>query len=234
LILTRSLAANTDYNVPFKINLQPGDKLIAVASAASQLTMFYSVFIDGGSIIVSAFNGRGAYSSVATYSAGDLVTDASVTYLARTESINKTPASNATEWMPLVFVKASAADIFAGTDDAKVVTAKSIYDATAPVALTDAATIAVDLSTGINFTVTLAGNRTLGAPTFARVGMTGTIQFTQDATGSRTLALNAAYKVPGSWPGLSTGANKIDLLSYIVRAGPSSPILLCGLAKDYV
>lgn len=233
VIATRSLAANTDYPVPFKVNLQPGDKLIAVASVASQLTVFYSVFLDTGTTIVSAFNGRGAYSSEATYAAGDLVTDASVTYLARTASINKTPAANATEWMPLVFVKATAADIFVGTDAAKVVTAKSLYDAAAPVALTDASTIVLDLASGINFTLTIGGNRTLGAPTGAKVGMTGTIVITQDGTGSRTLAMNSAYKFPGGWSGLSSSASKIDLISYLVKAGPVTPILLCSLAKDY-
>jgi hypothetical protein len=56
------------------------------------------------------------------------------------------------------------------------------------VALTDAATIAVDLSLGNNFSVTLGGNRTLGAPTNQTAGQSGVIVVTQDSTGSRTLA----------------------------------------------
>ena len=40
-----------------------------------------------------------------------------------------------------------------------------VWSAADYVSLTDAATIAVDMSTGINFTVTIGGNRTLGNPT---------------------------------------------------------------------
>ena len=40
-----------------------------------------------------------------------------------------------------------------------------VWSAADYVNLTDAATIAVDMSTGINFTVTIGGNRTLGNPT---------------------------------------------------------------------
>jgi hypothetical protein len=56
-------------------------------------------------------------------------------------------------------------------------------------ALTDAATIATDASTGEVFTVTLGGNRTLGVPTNARDGMRRTWRFRQDATGGRTITL---------------------------------------------
>lgn len=85
------------------------------------------------------------------------------------------------------------------------------------VVLPDAATIAVDLASGTNFVVTLAGNRTLGAPSNAKPGMTGTILIKQDATGSRTLAYNAAWKPFGSTPALSTAANAVDLLTFIVE-----------------
>lgn len=57
------------------------------------------------------------------------------------------------------------------------------------VALTDAATIAVDASLGRIFRVTLAGNRTLGVPTNPEDGYEIDFEVTQDATGSRTLAL---------------------------------------------
>ena len=56
------------------------------------------------------------------------------------------------------------------------------------VALTDAATIATDASLGNVFTVTLGGNRTLGAPTNPANGQTCIWSITQDGTGSRTLS----------------------------------------------
>jgi hypothetical protein len=88
-----------------------------------------------------------------------------------------------------------------------------------PVALTDAATVAVDLSLGNNFTLTLAGNRTLGAPTNVTAGQSGVIVVTQDSTGSRTLAYNSVYKFAGgSAVTLSTGASAVDVLAYYVES----------------
>ena len=88
-----------------------------------------------------------------------------------------------------------------------------------PVALTDGATIAVDLSLGNNFTVTLAGNRTLGAPTNVTAGQSGVIVVTQDGTGSRTLAYNSVYKFAGGTaPTLTTTASAVDVLAYYVES----------------
>ena len=87
------------------------------------------------------------------------------------------------------------------------------------VSLTDAATIAVDLSLGNNFSVTLAGNRTLGAPTNTTAGQSGVIVVTQDSTGSRTLAYNSIYKFAGGTaPTLTTTASAVDILAYYVES----------------
>lgn len=118
---------------------------------------------------------------------------------------------------PTVPVKATGAALRAATNDTDFVTPKSVADAAALVALTDVATIAVDLAAGTNFTITLAGNRTLGAPSGAKPGMSGTILIKQDATGSRTLAYNTAWKPFGSTPSLSTAASAVDLLTWIVE-----------------
>lgn len=114
-------------------------------------------------------------------------------------------------------VRASGAELRALADDTKVLTPKAVADAAALVTLTDASTIAVDLAAGVNFVVTLAGNRTLGAPTNAKPGMTGTIHVKQDATGSRTLAYASAWMPFGSTPSLTTTANAVDLLTFIVE-----------------
>lgn len=82
-------------------------------------------------------------------------------------------------------------------------------------ALTDAATIAVDASLSNSYTVTLAGNRTLGSPTNAAAGRRFTVRIRQDATGSRTLAYNAIYRFPGGvTPVLTTTAAKTDYLTF--------------------
>ena len=87
--------------------------------------------------------------------------------------------------------------------------------------LTDGATITVDFSTATHFTVTLGGNRTFGDPSNVSnaVGSSGSIFIVQDGTGSRTAAFHADYKFAGgSDPTLTTTANAVDRIDYIVRA----------------
>jgi hypothetical protein len=94
--------------------------------------------------------------------------------------------------------------------------------ASAIIGLTDAATIAVDMSLGNNFSVTLAGNRTLGNPTNLTAGQSGVIFLTQDATGSRTLAYSSFWDFPNAIaPVLTTTANAVDVLIYTVRSSTS-------------
>ena len=113
---------------------------------------------------------------------------------------------------------ASAANIRANTAD-KVIDTDGAWSSVATVALTDAATVAVDMSTGLNFTLTIGGNRTLGQPTNQKVGQSGWIQITQDGTGSRTLAYHSSWKFAGGTdPTLSTAAGAVDVLFYTVLA----------------
>lgn len=92
------------------------------------------------------------------------------------------------------------------------------------IALTDAATIAVDMSVtgGNNFSVTLGANRTLGNPTGLTAGQSGVIYITQDGTGSRTLAFSSFWDFQNiAAPSLSTNAGAIDVLVYSVRSSTS-------------
>ena len=85
-------------------------------------------------------------------------------------------------------------------------------------ALTDGTNISVDLNAGQNFTVTLAGNRTLDNPTNCVAGQVGSIFVVQDGTGSRTLAYGTSWDFPaGEAPVLSTDAAAIDRIDYIVH-----------------
>jgi len=93
--------------------------------------------------------------------------------------------------------------------------------------LTDAATISVNMATSCNFTVTLGDNRTLDNPTGMVTGQTGSIFIVQDATGSRTLAYGANWEFPnGTAPTLTTTANAVDRLDYIVRSATSIQAVL--------
>ena len=97
--------------------------------------------------------------------------------------------------------------------------------------LTDAATITPDFGANQNFTVTLAGNRTLANPTNIVVGQTGSIFVVQDATGSRTLSFGTYYDFTGGTaPTLSSGAAAVDRIDYIVRTATS---IHCVFTADY-
>lgn len=170
------------------------------------------------------------------------VTDASPDTLARTTILSSSNAGAAVNWgagtktlfcgLPASKAKeaasqtvagvvelAIAAEYRTGTDTARVPAIDQIWAAAAEVTLTDAATIAVGMSTFINAVVTLGGNRTLGNPTNAKVGQSGYIRVVQDATGSRTLSYETDWEFEqGSAPILSTAANAQDILFYLVVA----------------
>ena len=96
-----------------------------------------------------------------------------------------------------------------------------------PVALTDG-TVAVDMSLGNNFTLTLAENSTLSAPTNATAGQSGVIVVTQDGTGNYTLGYNTAYKFAGGTvPTVTATANAVSVLAYYVES--SSRITMTAL-----
>ena len=93
--------------------------------------------------------------------------------------------------------------------------------------LTDAASITSDFAKGNNFLVTLAGNRTLAAPTNAVAGQSGSIYIIQDGTGSRTLGYNTVFQfVSASVPTLSTGASDVDMLVYMARSAATIDAVL--------
>lgn len=89
--------------------------------------------------------------------------------------------------------------------------------------LTDAATIAWDLSTGgPDYEVTLGGNRALGAYTGSTNGQRGILRIKQDGTGGRTLDLsNAVYDYWGpTIEGIALGAGEVTEYDYkVVNSG---------------
>ena len=99
-------------------------------------------------------------------------------------------------------------------------------------ALSDGSTITVDFTSGIHHSVTLGGNRTFGNPSNDgnAVGQCGSIFITQDGTGGRTASFHSDYKfVGGTAPTLSTAANAIDRLDYIIKA---SGVIHCVVSLD--
>ncbi len=81
--------------------------------------------------------------------------------------------------------------------------------------LTDGATIDWNLQTQQVSKVTLAGNRTLNAPTNQQAGAFYSLLIVQDGTGSRTLSFNSTYKFTAATaPTLTTTASAKDLIVF--------------------
>lgn len=126
---------------------------------------------------------------------------------------------------------ATVAETRAAATGAHAITAEKLETAAAPVTLTDAATIALDWDTGINFVVTLGGNRTLGNPTNGQPGTWRRIQFNQDGTGSRTITWSNQYVHPGGIDAvLSTAASAIDTIYIYCRSSTVFEVYVGGKA----
>ncbi|PZO04856.1 MAG: hypothetical protein DCF29_09610 [Alphaproteobacteria bacterium] len=145
---------------------------------------------------------------------------------------DKAAAIHSHDWAQITgkpdFTASSAAQ-FRANSTSQPLSPTAVWAAAQLVAAVQAATIAVDMSAALNFTTVMTGNRTLGAPSNAKPGQSGVIEFLQDATGGRTLAFNAAWKFEGaSPPTLSTAANARDVLVFTVLA---SNVVVASLMK---
>ena len=84
--------------------------------------------------------------------------------------------------------------------------------------LTDGATVTPDFAASNNYTLTLGGNRTIANPTNLTAGQSGSIFLVQDGTGSRTVSWGSYWDwAAGTAPTLTTTANAVDRIDYVVR-----------------
>jgi len=121
----------------------------------------------------------------------------------------------------IVLTYATKQDIWAGTDTAKIVTAKVLADAMEFVAISYASgTPALNMATFINAQITgITGNLTLPNPTNAKAGKSGSIRIAWDAVANRTLTVGSNWKpVEGSQP-VSGIASAIDYVDYQIGPG---------------
>ena len=101
----------------------------------------------------------------------------------------------------------------AGINVAQEFTATQNFNATT---LTDASTIAWDASANQVTSVTLGGNRTLGASTNQVDGGVYVISIIQDGTGGRTLSFNSNYKFAGGTaPTVTSTASARDVFVFM-------------------
>jgi len=107
----------------------------------------------------------------------------------------------------------------AKTDTAQTFTAGQRGEITT---LSSASTVTANFADSNNFTLTLGQNLTLANPTNLTAGQSGSIFLVQDGTGSRTITFGSYWDFAGGTaPTISTAANSVDRLDYVVRSSTS-------------
>ena len=176
-------------------------------------TTFTNITASGNLAVLGTTSLSGAVNIVGNAAVGGTLTVAGAVSLASTLSVG-----GAANFASTVTVVGAAHFASTVTVSGK---GKFMTGAFAPVVtLTDAASVVPNLNTSNVFAVTLAGNRTLAAPTntSTNIGATGHIFIVQDATGGRTLSYNTAYQFPdGDVPVLTSTSGAVDVLFYAVR-----------------
>jgi hypothetical protein len=133
-------------------------------------------------------------------------------------------------WQTVTGGLAEATSTQVRTGTAGVAISPSVRNAAnAPVTLTDAATVAIDMNAGLVFQLTLGGNRTMGQPTNQKVGQSGQFVILQDGTGGRTLAWHADFKFSGGTPVIPPAANAWCVVAYYIRAAND---IVCATSVD--
>jgi hypothetical protein len=99
----------------------------------------------------------------------------------------------------------------------RLLPADVVFAAAAYIPLTDAATIALDLSSGFNFSVTIGASRILGFPTNGKVGQSGYIDITN--TGNYALTFASGYTFDlGITPTIDQTNGRVSTLFYHYRS----------------
>jgi len=94
------------------------------------------------------------------------------------------------------------------------------------VTLSDAASISVDMSAGMNFSVTITDDRAMANPSNATAGQSGVFIVIQDGSGGHALTWGNQYYFPaGTAPTMGTAAGAINLVPYFCQ---TSSVILCG------
>jgi len=107
----------------------------------------------------------------------------------------------------------------AKTDTAQTFTAGQRGEITT---LSSASTVTPNFADSNNFTLTLGQSLTLANPSNCTAGQSGSIFLVQNSSGNKTITFGSYWDFAGgSAPTISTAANAVDRLDYIVRSSSS-------------
>jgi len=164
---------------------------------------------------------------------------ASVDYVV-SQAVSSTATAPQSMAAPLVLLNATvpaatanAATIFANAGILSYVTAGGVLQpaTTSVVALTDAATVAVNAGLGTDFRLTLGGSHALGNPSNAADGQKIIFQVTQGAGAPWLLTYGTAYEFSASLPQptLSGAAGRTDILGFVYNAAKATWLFIAFL-----
>ena len=183
-----------------------------------------SSLVDASSTDISAKANIASPTFTGTPAAPTATAGTNTTQIATTEFVNAEIASDLTAAIGST-VQGYDADT-AKTDVAQTFTAAQRGTIST---LTDGATITPDFATANNFTVTLGDNRTIANPSNLTAGQSGSIFIVQDGTGNRTAGWGSYWDfAAGTAPTLSTAANAVDRVDYVVRSSTSIHTVFTG------
>ena len=183
------------------------------------------VYDNGGSDVEIAVSGIPSSSSLAAKA-----NIASPTFTGTPAAPTAAVSTSTTQVATTAFVVAEIADEVgttvqafdadtAKTDAVQTYTAAQRGEITT---LTSGATVTPNLNDSNNFTLTLGQNLTIANPTNCTAGQSGSIFLVQDGTGSRTGAWGSYWDFAGGVaPVLTTAANAVDRVDYVVRSASS-------------
>jgi hypothetical protein len=140
-----------------------------------------------------------------------------------TELTAQTTTADSTDVVPIVDVSA---------DETKKITVANLITAQARTftaaqrgeitTLTSGATVTPDFAASNNYSLTLDQNLTIANPTNLTAGQSGSIFLVQDGTGSRLGSWGSYWDFAGGVaPVLTTDANAVDRVDYVVRSSTS-------------
>lgn len=125
---------------------------------------------------------------------------------------------NATKAKADFFNPVSLAELRAGTNNTKFLSALGLFSFGVSTVLPWAATMAPSRHDGVSRHLTMTGHATLANPTDFVAGQSGRFRFTMGGAGGYTLSYGLAYRFPLGIKSISGGVGSIDTMSYYVHA----------------
>lgn len=173
--LTIGLAENLTQDVQLTISPVGTSRILSLSgnlTVAGAATISGVAYTAGGTNVAIADGGTGA--------------DDAATAFSNIKQAATTTVSG-------VLTQATDAQVRSAATGTIAITPANIETASVAVALTDAATIAIDWDSGINWSVTITADRALGNPTNGQPGTWRTLEIAGDGTTARTASFGTAF-----------------------------------------